>query len=543
MARAFICLINYTISHPRIFSNGIMRRCLGVRRLKIMKRKIHNSRIIFCLFTILMLINLNLLAQTNFTLGSTREDVRSIQGDPDNIRKGLGSEIWTYGLSTIEFQNGRVTEWSDYSHNLKIELKPGKNVTDSQSFTRGSHKDDVLRLQGTPDNIRKGLGSEIWTYGLSTIEFQNGRVTEWSDYSHNLKIELKPGKNVTDSQSFTRGSHKDDVLRLQGTPDNIRKGLGSEIWTYGLSTIEFQNNRVVEWGDYNNNLKIELKPGENVTSSQSFTRGSHKDDVIRLQGTPNNIKRFNALGYEVWDYDDNRIHISLLNDIVIDMSSDQEDKSSEDLLKYHHRFGDVNLYYDENKAYKGVFSFEDEELGDIYGMTREGVTYFYDQHFNPLEVISYFTSEKELMVVPLQESFNERMISDLSSKLSNITLTGDAIASGTALQFDDMTIYNLLTNFGTSLYGTSIDFDDLSFDNFYSSTGSSISGNRIRIGNISFGNWMTSEGETISGTSHRLGNTIFHNYRGPGGSLLTGTTIEIGDFSFTNYNEWKYDRY
>jgi hypothetical protein len=42
-------------------------------------------------------------------------------------------------------------------------------------FTVGSTKDEVLALQGTPTSFNEVQ----WSYGLSHVSFQNGRVTSW----------------------------------------------------------------------------------------------------------------------------------------------------------------------------------------------------------------------------------------------------------------------------------------------------------------------------------------------------------------------------
>ena len=84
------------------------------------------------------------------------------------------------------------------SANPVLVLEPEDVVSGSSSlyFTRGSHGDDVLRIQGAPSTINPypSLGLETWRYGSSTVEIslQNGRVTEWSNRG-NLKVRVDPG--------------------------------------------------------------------------------------------------------------------------------------------------------------------------------------------------------------------------------------------------------------------------------------------------------------------------------------------------------------
>ena len=266
----------------------------------------------------------------SFTRGSHKDDVLRLQGTPDNITSysSLGHEVWRYGSSTVEInlRTGKVMVWNNRG-NLKVELRPGRGGTESPRFTRGSHKDDVLRLQGTPDNITSysSLGHEVWRYGSSTVEInlRTGKVMVWNNRG-NLKVELRPGRGGTESPRFTRGSHKDDVLRLQGTPDNITSysSLGHEVWRYGSSTVEInlRTGKVMVWNN-RGNLKVELRPGRGGTESPRFTRGSHKDDVLRLQGTPDNITSYSSLGHEVWRYGSSTVEINLRTGKVMEWSN------------------------------------------------------------------------------------------------------------------------------------------------------------------------------------------------------------------------------
>ena len=138
----------------------------------------------------------------------------------------------------------------------------------SEFFTRGSHQDEVLRLQGTPDSLTALLDSEIWRYGFSsvTISTQSREVTEWSNRDGNLRVRLlprTPPAGLEGSEFFTRGSHQDEVLRLQGTPDSLTVLLDSEIWRYRFSsvTISTRSREVTEWSNRDGNLRVRLLPG------------------------------------------------------------------------------------------------------------------------------------------------------------------------------------------------------------------------------------------------------------------------------------------
>ncbi len=118
----------------------------------------------------------------------------------------------------------------------------------------------MLRIQGTPLSIDGYSDHEVWWYGRSTVEIstRDGRVREWANRSGNLQVRLDPGPNVTRGTTFTRGSHRDDVLRIQGTPLSIDGYSDHEVWWYGRSTVEIstRDGRVREWANRSGNLNV-----------------------------------------------------------------------------------------------------------------------------------------------------------------------------------------------------------------------------------------------------------------------------------------------
>ena len=199
----------------------------------------------------------------------------------------------------------------------------------SAYFTRGSHQDDVLRVQGTPTSIDRYeiLGHETWSYGLSsvTISTRTRQVLDWSNHRGQLNVRLLPGDSGTATSWFTRGSHQDDVLRVQGTPTSIDRYeiLGHETWSYGLSsvTISTRTRQILDWSNHRGQLKVRLLPGDSGTNASWFTRGSHQDDVLRVQGTPTSIDRFEVLGHERWSYGSSTVTISTRTRQVLDWSN------------------------------------------------------------------------------------------------------------------------------------------------------------------------------------------------------------------------------
>jgi len=116
-----------------------------------------------------------------------------------------------------------------------------------EHFTVGSSKDDVLRVQGTPDEISESM----WRYGSSRVFFAKGRVTRWNVFPLSpLNVKIFPSSNSESnlrlSEStlrFSVGSSKDEVLFAQGPPN----AFSERSWRYGDSVVFFEDGRVTRW--------------------------------------------------------------------------------------------------------------------------------------------------------------------------------------------------------------------------------------------------------------------------------------------------------
>jgi len=113
-------------------------------------------------------------------------------------------------------------------------------------FMIGSSIEEVLEYQGTPTRTVAGK----WYYNKSWILIENGRVSNWfNDKNYPLNVESKISNEikqfsiVKSAYNFSKGSTKNNVLRIQGKP--IRKT--RNIWYYGLSKVYFKNNKVTSW--------------------------------------------------------------------------------------------------------------------------------------------------------------------------------------------------------------------------------------------------------------------------------------------------------
>src|SRR5436309_2412904 len=121
-----------------------------------------------------------------FGLGSTKDEVLAIQGTPTSVD---GSR-WMYELSSIDFSDGKVESYANISRNLHVRLRPAGDSSAARSrgyFTLGSSPDEVLGVQGTPTSIE----GNRWTYELSWIKFDMGKVESYSNFSGNLRLRVR----------------------------------------------------------------------------------------------------------------------------------------------------------------------------------------------------------------------------------------------------------------------------------------------------------------------------------------------------------------
>lgn len=94
--------------------------------------------------------------------------------------------------------------------------------------------------------------------------------------------ESRPGSGF-----FTMGATPETVLMAQGPPDRM---VGS-LWFYGLSEVRFRRHRVHGYNNFDGRLRVRAvssKPCDS-DSSNHFTLGSSRDQVICAQGTPSRV--------------------------------------------------------------------------------------------------------------------------------------------------------------------------------------------------------------------------------------------------------------
>lgn len=219
-----------------------------------------------------------------WSIGSRLEDVVRIQGKPLKIRRydSLCKQVAYYKDSQVEIKQGVVTDYKNFDNNLKVATNESASIqpqTNSDFWSLGSSKEEVLRLQGTPTQVVKyeSLAKEIVYYNNSRIEFNQEQVTAYSNLDDNLKVAIETvpeqqlegdlktnlqddNETLSEKQdtSWNLGSPREEVLKLQGTPTQFMRYDSSckEVIYYKGSSIELKNGIVNGYKNVDNNLKI-----------------------------------------------------------------------------------------------------------------------------------------------------------------------------------------------------------------------------------------------------------------------------------------------
>jgi len=180
----------------------------------------------------------------------TKEAIMIFQRHEGLVEDGIASESLLRSLKKA---------YKEYT-SRHPEVTKKTSSTTRNYFTKGSHQSEVIRLQGTPQSVLDLIDEEQWSYGYSsvTISKKTKKVTSWSNVGNRLHVRMIPGKNVTTKSYFSKGSHQDDVIRLQGTPQTILDLIDEEQWSYGYSSVTISKNskKVLRWSNSSNNLKV-----------------------------------------------------------------------------------------------------------------------------------------------------------------------------------------------------------------------------------------------------------------------------------------------
>ena len=201
-------------------------------------------------------------------LSRAKRDVEPFRSQivAEAVREAKGYDNTFTPSYTEKPSTQRITSPS-YSAKPSIPQKTSSSKKPSVTLTREAQR--LLTNLGYKPGPIDGL------YGRKTSEaikaFQrNADITVDGWVDKDIIIELKKPKNSNSSSStdsrtstmqenyFTRGSHQNDVIRIQGVPKAINIYSDHDVWTYGLSTINISNTdrRVIEWDNLSGNLKV-----------------------------------------------------------------------------------------------------------------------------------------------------------------------------------------------------------------------------------------------------------------------------------------------
>lgn len=211
--------------------------------------------------------------QNLWNKGSRKADVLRIQGTPTQAVRydALCQEVMTYGGSTIELNNSIVVNFEDIDRNLKTakESMPTTAMSDGFSWTLGSSKEEVFRVQGTPARVERydAPSKEILHYGNSTVQIIDNWVASYANFSNNLKVAMTPlpspesGKKTSQPNFWSLGADRNEIFRVQGTPTEVTLDRSScrEELKYGDSVVELQNGVVAGYNNSSGNLNVQVK--------------------------------------------------------------------------------------------------------------------------------------------------------------------------------------------------------------------------------------------------------------------------------------------
>jgi hypothetical protein len=114
-----------------------------------------------------------------------RNDIaQKIDDQNDTIKAAIISNI------KDDIVNQVTADVKDYLTTVKKEVSEYKNTKTSPNgyFTTGDTFATVKKVMGTADSITDVGIFTTWWYGRSSIHFENGKVTGWTDFENNLSV-------------------------------------------------------------------------------------------------------------------------------------------------------------------------------------------------------------------------------------------------------------------------------------------------------------------------------------------------------------------
>ena len=284
-----------------------------------MYMNISKHAIAACLTAVLLAADTALTAADTafFTVGSTSGQVEKIQGKPDRIDRypALGYDIWRYGDSQVKIavKTGQVLDWVDFSRNLKATapetLQPASvnepvgqnnqsvNVNFDSSFNASVNQQ---RVPGQPLYQTPSVISLSGT-GFGFDGGGRGRT-----------------RSVVDPRQDGEGFHIPGVPNhIPGVPGFVDDGYNSFGVNINCNTGPTKLNEPGQQMGIDSG-GVSIGNASSLNSKDFFDVGSSKDDVLRLQGKPDRIDRYPALGYDIWRYGISQVKVSVTTGNVLE---------------------------------------------------------------------------------------------------------------------------------------------------------------------------------------------------------------------------------
>lgn len=142
------------------------------------------------------------------------------------------------------------------------------------------------------------------------------KVVEYQRNLNYAKAQAEAYASLTSPSTnlWSVGSRRVDVIRIQGQPtQEVRyDALCQETLHYGNSTVDLSNGMVVKFDNIDRNLKS--AEGDVATASPRsdafWTLGSQREEVFRIQGTPDRVTSYDAIHKDVLYYGNSTVEIT-----------------------------------------------------------------------------------------------------------------------------------------------------------------------------------------------------------------------------------------
>ena len=84
-----------------------------------------------------------------------------------------------------------ISDLKNNSGNISLD-KSNREIGKNEFFSIGSSEKKVLEIMGNPTSyINAGTHGKMMMFGLSSVTFENGKVTSYSNIDENLKVQVK----------------------------------------------------------------------------------------------------------------------------------------------------------------------------------------------------------------------------------------------------------------------------------------------------------------------------------------------------------------